>query len=531
MWSVPLRVSCSCLLLRLACLGGGGPVPVPPYLAWGCAPPVGRVRGVRVPWGGLGGGGGLCAAPPVCAAGGASRAGGCSASFRPSSLPGRATKRESLVSFWSWGAWPLIRSGSCSPAFSGRGPCGVLARWRGLACSPWFLWEPAAGAVGRAVLRFLSRAGGGGTIPSASGWWGRAPPRLGGRWGGWCGRGTSRPPCRLLLLRRPPARRLLPVRGPCLAFLACRGPRRGRPRQWRGSPRAAVATPRATSPLSSVAVAALGDAPGSCAGATPRVGGMPGAAVQAAAWLARAAVSAPRASAPPPPGRGGRACCLGGGGGHLGRLRLLGRRPGVGIGRPGLSSRRPDRHRRLRQHPLLALRGGLPRQFRGDGGAGAGPAVVAVVQLGGAIRVRHHCYPGRHAWWQVRPSHYLPVHQCRAVGSAVQCSAEGRGGGGGGPPVASAPYGRGPVAIHRHWEGRRVSHLAHASRHSSQSGAGLRALGPRGSSGCAGGSRTRWTPVTAVTSCVRRKVCTPSRAADAGRGGGVRVLPRRPGWG
>ena len=32
---MPLRVSCSGPLLRLACLGGGGPVPVPPYLAWG----------------------------------------------------------------------------------------------------------------------------------------------------------------------------------------------------------------------------------------------------------------------------------------------------------------------------------------------------------------------------------------------------------------------------------------------------------------------------------------------------------------
>ena len=35
-WSMPLRVSCPRPLLRLACLGGGGPVPVPPYLAWGC---------------------------------------------------------------------------------------------------------------------------------------------------------------------------------------------------------------------------------------------------------------------------------------------------------------------------------------------------------------------------------------------------------------------------------------------------------------------------------------------------------------
>ena len=56
-----------------------------------------------------------------------------------------------------------------------------------------------------------------------------------------------------------------------------------------------------------------------------------------------------------------------------------------------------------------------------------------------------------------------------------------------GPAVASAPYGRGPAAIHRHWEGRRGSHAAQASHHSSQSGAVLRALGPRGSSGGARG--------------------------------------------
>ena len=59
---------------------------------------------------------------------------------------------------------------------------------------------------------------------------------------------------------------------------------------------AAVATPRAPSPLPSAAATALSDAPGSCAGATPRVNGVPGAAVGAAAWLAGAAVSAPRAT-------------------------------------------------------------------------------------------------------------------------------------------------------------------------------------------------------------------------------------------
>ena len=40
---MPLRVSCPGPLLCLACLGGGGPVPVPPYLAW-LARPVGAAR-------------------------------------------------------------------------------------------------------------------------------------------------------------------------------------------------------------------------------------------------------------------------------------------------------------------------------------------------------------------------------------------------------------------------------------------------------------------------------------------------------
>ena len=56
MWSVPLRVSCPGPVLRLACLGGGGPVPVPPYLAWGCggggwASPGGCLRPSRGAWG------------------------------------------------------------------------------------------------------------------------------------------------------------------------------------------------------------------------------------------------------------------------------------------------------------------------------------------------------------------------------------------------------------------------------------------------------------------------------------------------
>ena len=66
---------------------------------------------------------------------------------------------------------------------------------------------------------------------------------------------------------------------------------------------AAVATRGAPFPLPYAAAAALGDAPGSCAGATPRVGGVPGAAVGAVAWLAGAAVSASHASGAP--SRGG----------------------------------------------------------------------------------------------------------------------------------------------------------------------------------------------------------------------------------
>ena len=146
-------------------LGGGrsGPGSPPPGLGL-CAPfgagPCHSCAGGRV----LGGGDGPCSVPPVCATGGASRAGGRSASFGPSAFPGQATKRVSLASFWSWGAWSPYHSGLCSPAFSGRDLCGVLARWRGLACSPRFLWEPAAGAGGRAVL-------------PASGGWPSPPPR------------------------------------------------------------------------------------------------------------------------------------------------------------------------------------------------------------------------------------------------------------------------------------------------------------------------------------------------------------------
>ena len=84
--------------------------------------------------------------------------------------------------------------------------------------------------------------------------------------------------------------------------------------------------------------------------------------------------------------------------------------------------------------------------------------------------------------------------------------------------VVLVPSGQGSVVIHRLWGGRRGSHAAHTSRHSSQSEVWLTALGHGGSQGDARGSRTRWTPAMAVTSCVCRKVCTLSRASGAGRG-------------
>ena len=260
MWSVPLCLSCPGPLLCLACLGGGGPVPVPPYLAWGCwgggtASPggvpstvargvwgqalplprlpahwagcqgprstccgrgragvgalvcplglhallglraAGRVRGVRVPGGGLGGGG-ACAVPPVCAArGGACRAGGRSASFRPSAFPGQATKRVSLASCCPWGAWPPIPLRfvlTCLLwARSVRRP-GALARARLFSAAP----VGAGGWGGGAGRAQAPLSGGGGTIPPASGGGGRGPRGL--RAGGGVGGGGGRVAASLL---------------------------------------------------------------------------------------------------------------------------------------------------------------------------------------------------------------------------------------------------------------------------------------------------------------------------------------------
>ena len=240
---MPLRVSCPGPLLRLACLGGGGPVPVPPYLAWGCggggrASPGGVpstvARGVwgqalplpRLPahwagcWGprsaccGRGRAGvgallcslglhalwGLRAAGrvhgvrvPGGGRGGACRAGGRSASFRLSAFPGQATKRVSLASCCPWGAWPPIPLRFVLTrllwARSVRRP-GALARARLFSAAPVGAGGWARGA-GRAPAPL---SGGGGTIPPASGGGGLGSCSL--RAGGGVGGGVPpRPPC------------------------------------------------------------------------------------------------------------------------------------------------------------------------------------------------------------------------------------------------------------------------------------------------------------------------------------------------
>ena len=305
--------------------------------------------------------------------------------------------------------------------------------------------------------------------------------------------------------------------------LAGRGP--GAVRRGRGL------NSRALSPPPSAAAEAPCEAPGSCARAAPRADGAPGAVVGAAVRLAGGVVSAPRApGAPSPGGAAGLAARA------AGKVSSVGSGPWVdgpfsAEAARGLPSQRLDRLRCLRQPPLLALLEGLPRTSRGDGGAGAAPAVVEVVPLGGALGVRHHCYPGRHA--SAGEPFSLPPGvsvSCRGQCCAVLRGRKGgrRSGSCGGVSPVQAGAGGHPSAV----GGGRGIHAAHASRHCSQSGAGLRALGPRGSPVGARGSRTRWTPATAVTSCFRRKVCIPSRAAGAGWGGaGYRCCPVEVGGG
>ena len=280
---MPLRVSCSGPLLRLACLGGGGPVLVPPYLAWGCggggkASPggvpstvargvwghalplprlparwvgcrgprstccgrgragvgallcplgrhalwglraAGRVRGVHVLGGGLGGGGRAPYPPFVRPC----RAGGRSASFRPSAFPGQATKRVSLALCCPWGAWPPIPLRFVLTRLlwvrSVRRP-GAWARARLFFAAPmgaggWGEWAgrapaPLSGGGGPSPLPRMMGVG----APAARGPVGgrgggcRAAASLLPFWAAACGTQSWPPSCR----RRAPFRRVLAV--------------------------------------------------------------------------------------------------------------------------------------------------------------------------------------------------------------------------------------------------------------------------------------------------------------------------------
>ena len=297
------------------------------------------------------------------------------------------------------------------------------------------------------------------------------------------------------------------MRGPSPDCVACWGSRRGRPRWWRGLPVPWSQPPRAPSPLSSVAAAALGDAHGSCAGATPRVGGVPGAAVGAAAWLAEAAVSASCASGDP--SRGGAAGLAAwaagavtsagsgswaGGGGPTSTAASASLRSSRSAGVSPVHSGETGERERDRRW-LRSSRWGEPSE-----------SAITLILVG--MRNGRRALPTTSSW-------------ISAVPWTVPCGAL-RGGGGEGvggrlwrqPRTAG---GRRPsIGI-----GRGGGGATRPTRHATAPSLG-RGPGPwaaRGSSVGFGGSRTRWTPVTAVTSCVCRKVCTPSRAPGAGRGG------------
>ena len=176
------------VLWARAC-GCGGPSLYP----WSARPVGAACRGAG-PWrscagGRAGGGGGRAPCPPFVRPGGACRAGGRSASFRPSALPGQATKRMSLASFCPWGAWPPLPLRFVLACLhwsrSVRRP-GALAR----ACL--FSAVPVgAGGWGGGVGRAPAPLSGGvrGDHPPCLGGWEPGPARLAGWWGGWGGGG------------------------------------------------------------------------------------------------------------------------------------------------------------------------------------------------------------------------------------------------------------------------------------------------------------------------------------------------------
>ena len=173
--------------------GGGGPSP---YLAWGCWPPVGRVRGVCVLGGGLGGRGRpVRRAPRLCGRGGPVGRGVA----LPRSVPLPSLGRQQSGCHWRrsvhGGRGPPYHSGSCTPAFTGRDLCGVLARWRGLACPCGFCGSRRLGRGGGPRSNSSLGRGEGGPSPLPRGLRAGAPAAC-GLVGGVGGGGVApRPPC------------------------------------------------------------------------------------------------------------------------------------------------------------------------------------------------------------------------------------------------------------------------------------------------------------------------------------------------
>ena len=190
-------------LAPLGVLGGGGPVPVPPYLAWGYAPPMGWVcafgafwcRGVGLGGGGGGpvrraprlygrggqwGGGSLCLVPSLCLPWAGNKAGVTGVVLVMEGVAPIPLRLVLACRLWAW----FVRRP------------GALARVRVLPAVPVGAGNWGGGA-GRAPAPLTGAAvppGGGGTIASAPGGWGPALPRLAGRRGG--GGGVApRPPC------------------------------------------------------------------------------------------------------------------------------------------------------------------------------------------------------------------------------------------------------------------------------------------------------------------------------------------------
>ena len=396
------------------------------HALWGLRA-AGQVRGVRVPGGGLGGGG---RAPyhPFVRPGGACRAGGRSASFRPSAFPGQATKRVSLVSCCPWGAWPPIPLRFVLArllwARSVRRP-GALARACLFSAAPvgaggW------GGGAGRAPAPLSGR---GGDHPPRLGGWGPGPPRLAGRWGGWGGGSRRGLPAPLLGggLRYSV---LAPLVSSAHSLPACAcGRGRGATPGWggvRGGPWTAPpgAPPDLNPPSALLEWAAVTGGscrarPPYCSGASPCAAPKLGARVAPARWCglalrlrppweqeaggagARSVQVQPHPPPPPPASRsplgggGGASPRLRGGGGPLLWLPSWGGQRGGGVGGgappprrasachplspacpPGVYSSRGAAGRPRASGVVRSAAGGPVRRGGGGGGGGGNPPAL-----------------------------------------------------------------------------------------------------------------------------------------------------------